>query len=93
MIERLAQLENWQLDQSTPNTISKEFRFKSFKEALAFVNRIAEIAEEMNHHPDVILKWAYVKVTYWTHTVNGLTKLDFDAAEKIDRIHTSKDLT
>jgi len=76
----------WQLDLQQPNKISREFSFKNFSEALAFVNQVASIAEELNHHPDIILKWAYVKVEYWTHDAQGLTASDFAAAQKINSL-------
>lgn len=69
-----------------PDRISCEFKFSDFKEALEFTNKVAKIAEEMNHHPDILLKWGSVRVDYWTHNAHGLTKLDFEAAKKINRL-------
>ena len=54
------------------------------KSALAFVNRIGELAEQQGHHPDILLGWGKVEVTTWTHAVNGLTESDFILAAKID---------
>jgi 4a-hydroxytetrahydrobiopterin dehydratase len=64
--------------------LEKEFTFPDFAEALAFVNRVGEVAEELDHHPDIYLAWGKVRVQTWTHTVNGLTGKDFDLADKIE---------
>lgn len=76
----------WKLEKNQSNKISREFKFKNFSQALEFVNRVGVIAEEMNHHPDISLKWGYVCVQYWTHNANGLTEMDFKAATKIDAL-------
>jgi len=69
--------------------LEKEFRFRDFAEALAFTNGIGEIAERERHHPDVYLAWGKVRVTIWTHKIDGLTRSDFVLAAKIDRSITS----
>ena len=66
--------------------LAREFTFKNFKEALAFVDRVGAIAEEQNHHPDVFLAWGKVKIEIWTHKINGLTESDFIFAAKVDRL-------
>lgn len=76
----------WHLEKTKPNKISREFKFKNFSQALELVKKVGAIAESMNHHPDISLKWGYVRVEYWTHNANGLTQMDFDAAEKIDAL-------
>lgn len=63
--------------------LEKEFTFKDFREALNFTNRVGEIAESQNHHPDIYLAWGKVKVTIWTHKIDGLTESDFVLAAKI----------
>lgn len=65
--------------------LEKEFHFKDFKEALAFTNRVGAVAEEQNHHPDILTAWGKVTVRIWTHTANGLTENDFILAAKVDR--------
>ncbi|MEA2166307.1 MAG: 4a-hydroxytetrahydrobiopterin dehydratase [Thermoanaerobaculia bacterium] len=65
--------------------IEKEFTFPDFAQALAFTNRIGAIAEAEGHHPDIYLAWGKVRVTIWTHKVDGLTRADFVLAAKIDR--------
>jgi len=66
--------------------LEREFKFPDFAGALRFTNAVGAVAEEQNHHPDILLKWGSVRVTMWTHTVDGLTRSDFILAAKIDRI-------
>jgi 4a-hydroxytetrahydrobiopterin dehydratase len=66
--------------------LEKEYRFKDFREALDFVNRLGEVAEQEGHHPDIFLAWGKVKVTLWTHAVGGLSENDFILAAKADHI-------
>jgi len=78
------QLENgWQI--VNEHQLEKEFTFKNFRDALAFVNRIGEIAEAEGHHPDLFLAWGKVKITTWTHKIDGLTESDFILAAKCDK--------
>jgi 4a-hydroxytetrahydrobiopterin dehydratase len=64
--------------------LEMEFKFKNFRQALAFTNRVGALAEEQGHHPDISLAWGRVKVTIWTHAVDGLTESDFILAAKIE---------
>lgn len=66
--------------------IQKEYKFKNFREALDFVNRVGELAETVGHHPDVALSWGKVKITLWTHKINGLSETDFIFAAKADTL-------
>jgi 4a-hydroxytetrahydrobiopterin dehydratase len=66
--------------------LEKEFKFKDFKEALAFTNRVGDLAEGQGHHPDIYLAWGKVRITIWTHKIDGLTETDFVFAAKIDRL-------
>ena len=66
--------------------LEKGFRFPNFREALAFTNRVGELAEEQDHHPDLYLGWGKVKVTIWTHKIDGLTESDFVFAAMVDRL-------
>ena len=66
--------------------IVRAFAFPDFRQALNFVNKVGEIAEEQGHHPDILLSWGKAEVTTWTHKINGLTESDFILAAKIDRI-------
>ena len=64
--------------------LEKEYKFKNFREALDFTNRVGEIAEAQGHHPDIYLAWGKVKITLWTHKIDGLTESDFILAAKAD---------
>jgi 4a-hydroxytetrahydrobiopterin dehydratase len=66
--------------------LEKEYRFKDFREALAFTNRVGELAEEVGHHPDIELSWGRVKLTVFTHKIGGLHESDFVFAAKADRV-------
>lgn len=66
--------------------LKKEFLFKDFKEAMAFVNKIAEIAEQEGHHPDLYIFYSKVKIELWTHAIGGLSENDFIMATKIDNL-------
>ena len=66
--------------------LEKEFTFKNFKDALAFTNRVGDLAEGQGHHPDIYLAWGKVRITVWTHKIDGLTESDFVLAAKIERL-------
>jgi len=66
--------------------ITKTFTFPDFREALRFVNRVGEVAEEQGHHPDACLSWGKVEIKLWTHKIDGLTESDFIMAAKIDQL-------
>jgi 4a-hydroxytetrahydrobiopterin dehydratase len=66
--------------------LQREFRFRDFAEALAFVNRVGEAAEAANHHPDVEIQWNLVTVRWWTHVRNAITERDAELAEVTNRL-------
>ncbi len=66
--------------------LEKEYRFPDFRQALDFTNRIGELAEEVNHHPNIFLTWGKVRVELWTHKIDGLNEADFVWAAKADRL-------
>jgi 4a-hydroxytetrahydrobiopterin dehydratase len=66
--------------------ITRTFTFPDFKQALDFVNRVGEIAEQQGHHPDILLAWGKAGITLWTHKIDGLTQSDFIMAAKIDKV-------
>jgi 4a-hydroxytetrahydrobiopterin dehydratase len=66
--------------------LEREYKFKNFREALAFTNRVGELAEKINHHPDIYLAWGKVKLTLWTHKIDGLSESDFVFAAKLDKL-------
>jgi 4a-hydroxytetrahydrobiopterin dehydratase len=66
--------------------LEKELTFPDFATALSFTNRVGAVAEEEGHHPDIHLAWGKVRLTIWTHKIDGLTRSDFVLAAKIDAI-------
>ena len=81
--ERLAEVE-WERE---GDQIARELKFADFAEAMAFVNRVAEIAEQRNHHPDILVHgWNNVRLTLSTHTKGGVTDADHALAEQIDAL-------
>ncbi len=66
--------------------LEKEYKFKNFREALEFTNKVGELAESQGHHPDIYLAWGQVKLTIWTHKIDGLTESDFIMAAKADKL-------
>lgn len=80
---RLAGLKGWKV---RGRCLVKLYRFGGFSEGLAFVNRVAKVAERMDHHPDVELTYGGVVLRITTHSIGGLTEKDFLLAEAIDKI-------
>ncbi len=83
----LAQVHGWEVVEN--HHLTKRYKLANFVEALALVNRVGAIAEEQNHHPDLVLAWGKVEVTIWTHKISGLTESDFVFAAKCDRAATA----
>jgi 4a-hydroxytetrahydrobiopterin dehydratase len=78
------QIPGWEVVEE--HHLRRRFRFKNFREALDFVNRVGELAEEQGHHPDVGFGWGYAEVTVYTHKIDGLTESDFILAAKISEL-------
>jgi 4a-hydroxytetrahydrobiopterin dehydratase len=66
--------------------LEKAYAFKDFRQALAFTNRVGELAETQGHHPDIYLAWGQVKLTLWTHKIDGLSESDFIFAAKVNEL-------
>jgi len=81
--EKMNDLNNWEM---IGDGMTKQFQFDDFKKAMEFVNKIAEEAEKINHHPDMIISYNKVKITLTTHSAGGLTQKDFELAKIIDSI-------
>ena len=81
--ESLKRVPEW--DQEKKH-LERTFEFDDFSEAIDFVNSVAEIAEEDNHHPDLDIRFNKVRVLLSTRSEGGVTELDFDLAEKIDTL-------
>ena len=81
--QRMKRLPGWTLDS---DAIRKQFTFANFVEAIAFVNRLAPLAEAADHHPDILINYKRVTLTYSTHSEGGLTEKDFAGAAAADRL-------
>ena len=79
----LKQIPSWTIKDTH---VFKEFKFKDFKEAIVFVNKVADIAEQEGHHPDITINYNKISIELWTHAVNGLSENDFILAAKIDEL-------
>jgi len=81
------QVPEWQIvEREGIKRLERVFKLKNFVEALAFTNRVGELAEEQGHHPALLTEWGKVTVTWWTHKIKGLHRNDFIAAAKTDRL-------
>jgi 4a-hydroxytetrahydrobiopterin dehydratase len=79
--ELLRNIDAWSLG---VHTLAREFRFRDFREAMEFVNRVAALADEQDHHPDIFVSYNKVQLTLSTHAIGGLSLNDFIVAAKID---------
>ncbi|MCL2700620.1 MAG: 4a-hydroxytetrahydrobiopterin dehydratase [Phycisphaerae bacterium] len=85
----LRQTPHWELvrpERASQDRIVREFTFADFRRTLAFVNRVAELADAENHHPHISFTYSRCRVELWTHAVNGLSENDFILAAKIDQV-------
>lgn len=83
--ELLSQLPDWRIERREGvDQLTRAFRFNNFVEALAFTNRIGELAEEEGHHPAILTEWGRVTVSWWTHKIRGLHRNDFIMAARTD---------
>ncbi|WP_020678293.1 4a-hydroxytetrahydrobiopterin dehydratase [Geopsychrobacter electrodiphilus] len=83
----MSQLPGWQIfGVEGINHLEKTYKFKNFKQALEFTNKVGAIAEQEKHHPAILTEWGKVKVSWWTHKIAGLHDNDFIMAAKTDLI-------
>lgn len=80
-----AQVPEWKIAEDG-KSITRKYSFKDFKEALAFVDKAGEVAEQEGHHPDITFGWGYVTVLLTTHAIGGLSKNDFIVAAKTEAL-------
>lgn len=80
-----AQTPAWELRDGAKR-IERSFKFADFRAALDFVNKVGEVAESENHHPDICFGWGYATISLHTHKIKGLHENDFILAAKIDRL-------
>ncbi|NLG72748.1 MAG: 4a-hydroxytetrahydrobiopterin dehydratase [Chloroflexi bacterium] len=84
------QIPDWEVvTREGVNRLERAFKFKNFAQALAFTNRIGELAEAEDHHPVLVTEWGKVTVTWWTHAIGGLHRNDFIMAAKSDAVYQS----
>jgi 4a-hydroxytetrahydrobiopterin dehydratase len=81
--DRANKTAGWKVEN---DALEKRFEFQNFAESLAFVNRVGEIAEAADHHPDITFGWGYAELRTTTHDRGGITDVDFALVEKIDRL-------
>ena len=79
----LSKLDGWKVEKKW---LRKSFKFVNFAESLSFVNKVGDIAEDADHHPDITFGWGYANIELTTHDTGGLTHNDFDVAARIDGI-------
>lgn len=81
-------LDEWQIRQRDGVfQLWRSYRFKNFVTALAFTNRVGEMAEQQGHHPDLLTRWGAVEVTWWSHSIKGLHSNDFICAAKAEQLY------
>lgn len=78
---KLTELNDWKVEK---DKLVRKFEFSNFAESLAFVNRVGEIAETMDHHPDIKFGWGYAEIATTTHDRGGITDFDIDLAKKME---------
>jgi len=84
----MPQIPEWRIiEQEGIQRLVRCFTFRNFVEALAFTNKVGEIAEAEGHHPDLLTEWGKVTVTWWSHKIKGLHRNDFIMAAKSDRLY------
>ena len=83
--DKLKDLDGWELE---GDTISKKYEFPSFPQAMKFVNKVAELAERADHHPDIFINYRRVTLGLSTHSEGGITQKDIDLADQIDKAVT-----
>ena len=81
----LDHVPGWRLEENATR-LTRRFEFRDFVEAIKFVNRVADVAEQEAHHPDIAVHWNKVDLTLWTHKIGGLHENDFILAAKVNRL-------
>jgi len=79
----IPEVPDWMVEEKS---LERDFKFKDFREAIAFVNRIADVAESEGHHPDIAISYNKVHLSLSTHKIGGLSRNDFILATKIDKV-------
>jgi 4a-hydroxytetrahydrobiopterin dehydratase len=83
----LASIDGWVVvERNGISRLKKSYGFSNFATAMAFTNRVGELAEQDDHHPAILTEWGKVTINWWTHTNKGLSENDFLMAAKVDAI-------
>ena len=83
----ISELDGWAIDNDSDiNKLVKTYKFSNYAESVKFSNKVAELAENEDHHPKIILEYGCVEVLWWSHKIKGLHKNDFICAAKTDLI-------
>ncbi|GAA6136210.1 4a-hydroxytetrahydrobiopterin dehydratase [Oceaniserpentilla sp. 4NH20-0058] len=83
----IKEIPDWvQVSEDSILKLRRVYSFKNYQQAVDFTNKVAGIAEQENHHPDILLEWGRVTVTWWSHKIKGLHKNDFIMAAKTDEL-------
>ncbi len=84
----LKKVDGWDVKSNNDSSfyLIKDFKFKNFRESQNFINRVGDLAEKENHHPDIFFGWGYCTIKIFTHAIKGLAESDFILAAKIDKI-------
>jgi 4a-hydroxytetrahydrobiopterin dehydratase len=85
----LSQARGWRLLENGTR-LERRFAFQTFVAALAFVNRVGDLAEAEGHHPDITFGWGYASVLFYTHKIGGLHENDFIMAAKVNELYTDE---
>lgn len=90
LAELMAAIPDWTpISEEHILKLRRSFQFTQYSDAMAFANRVAEIADQFGHHPDLLVQWGLVTVTWWTHKIRGLHRTDFIMAAKTDQLYLS----
>jgi 4a-hydroxytetrahydrobiopterin dehydratase len=86
------QIPDWELNETGGvKQLERTFKFKNFRQALAFTNKVGDAAEEEGHHPAILTEWGKVTVTWWTHKIGGLHQNDFIMAAQTDDLYNDSE--
>ena len=87
--DMLPQVSEWKIvEQDGAKHLERRFTYRNFVQALAFTNKVGELAEAEGHHPAILTEWGNVTVTWWTHKIKGLHQNDFIMAAKTDQLYS-----
>ncbi|MGM0481432.1 MAG: 4a-hydroxytetrahydrobiopterin dehydratase [Pseudomonadota bacterium] len=87
MKELMQDIPQWNtVTEDGVHKLKRTYKFKNFRHALSFTNRVGELAESEQHHPEITTEWGKTTVTWWTHAIDGLHRNDFIMAAKTDKV-------